>query len=252
MFGSLCRLVAGALIIVPSTALAAEVEIEAEGPVIELSIFESITTEPDLVTIGAGVSTSAPTAVEAMRLNSREMRLVINRIKALGVDDKDIQTTGINLFPDYEYNNTTRENEFVGYRVTNRVSVKLREIDATGRLLDDLAAAGATNISGPTFSIEDDERAKEEARSKAVERGKLRARAYAAMLGSSEVRVLEISEAIQGRSMVARETLMAPAPPPPPADMAPVQPGQVSTGVSIVMKFEVVEDDEDAKLDAGD
>ncbi|MEL7218482.1 MAG: SIMPL domain-containing protein, partial [Pseudomonadota bacterium] len=98
-------------------AHAATIEIESEGPVIELSIFESVTAEPDMATISAGVSTTATSAVEAMRLNSAEMTRVINQIKALGVDEKDIQTTGINLNARYDYNRTSRENEFRGYQV---------------------------------------------------------------------------------------------------------------------------------------
>ena len=63
-------LVAAAAIALPATANATQVEIQANGPVIELSVFESVTAEPDLVTIGAGVTTEARTAVEAMRQNA--------------------------------------------------------------------------------------------------------------------------------------------------------------------------------------
>lgn len=221
-------------------AQAAVVEIEAEGPVIELSVFESVTAEPDLVTIGAGVTTSAPTAVEAMRLNAVQMRRVIDQIEAQGVAEKDIQTTGINLNARYDYNRSTQQNEFRGYQVSNRVSVKLREIEETGQVLDALVSAGATDLSGPSFSIENDDAAKDQARERAVERAQQRAQAYAVMLGSSEVRVLEISETIQGRGPVQQVAMRSAAE----SDLAaapPVQPGMVSTGVSITIKFEVIE-----------
>ncbi|MDJ0643633.1 MAG: SIMPL domain-containing protein [Erythrobacter sp.] len=231
-------------------ANAATIEIESEGPVIELSVFESVTAEPDLATISAGVSTTAPTAVEALRQNSVEMTRMIDQIKALGVDEKDIQTTGINLNARYDYNRGTQRNEFRGYQVSNRVSVKLREIEQTGRVLDALVSAGATDLGGPSFSIEDDEAAKDEARKRAVERAQERAQAYAAMLGYDEVRVLEISESLRGRGPVAdvamRSAMVAEAAPAP-----PVQPGMVSTGVSITIKFEMAEDDEDAEEDEG-
>lgn len=225
-------------------ALAATVEIEAEGPVIELSVYESVTTEPDLVTIGAGVTSEAPTAVQAMRQNSVEMRKVIDQIKSLGVDDKDIQTTGINLNAQYDYDRESRRQIFRGYSVSNRVSVKLREIDETGRVLDALVTAGATDLSGPSFSIEDDEAAKDEARKRAVARAKERAEAYANMLGYDGVEVLEINETLRGSNpmpqMAARAVLGAEAA----ADMsAPVQPGQVSTGVNITIKYEMTKDE---------
>ncbi|GMN02780.1 SIMPL domain-containing protein [Erythrobacter sp. MTPC3] len=223
-----------------SPAAAATVEIEADGPVIELSVFESVTAAPDIVTIGAGVSTEARTAVEALRQNSAQMRTVIERLKSLGVDEQDIQTTGINLNPRYDYERNTQTQVFRGYQVSNRVSVKLREIDETGEILDALVTAGATDLSGPVFAIEDDAAAKDEARSRAVERAQARAGAYALMLGYDGVQVLSISEAIANsrpmQQMVARDAIMetgAPA-------SAPVQPGQVSTGVSLTIKYEMV------------
>ncbi|MEM8726483.1 MAG: SIMPL domain-containing protein [Pseudomonadota bacterium] len=242
MIRTIATAVAASALAIP--AQAAVVEIEAEGPVIELSIFESVTAEPDLATISAGVSTAAPTAVEAMRMNSVEMRRVIDQIKAQGVDEKDIQTTGINLNARYDYNRGTQQNEFRGYQVSNRVSVKLREIEATGQVLDALVSAGATDLSGPSFSIEDDTAAKDEARKRALERARKRAEAYAAILGYDDVEVLEINEAIQGRGPVQQAVMRSAME----ADVAvapPVQPGMVSTGVSITIKFELTEDDDE-------
>lgn len=227
-------------------ALAAEIEIEADGPVIELSIYESVTAEPDMATIGAGVSTEAPTAVAAMQANAREMTAVIEAIKAQGVAEEDIQTTGINLNARYDYDRTNRKQVFIGYQVSNRVSVKLREIDEVGAVLDALVSAGATDLSGPSFSIEDDEAAKDQARERAIERGMARAKAYASMLGSDEVRVLEISEAIQGQSRYA-EVVSRAASDAIVAQASPVQPGRVSTGVSLTIKFEVVDAEEEAQ-----
>ena len=226
-------------------AHSATIEIESDGPVVELSIFESVTAEPDLVTIGAGVSTTAPTAVEALRQNSVEMTRVIAQIKAQGVDEKDIQTTGINLNARYDYNRATQRNEFRGYQASNRVSVKLREIGRTGEVLDALVAAGATDLNGPSFSIEDDEAAKDQARERALDRAQKRAEAYAGMLGYEEVRVLEISESIRGIGPVAeiaeRSVMQADI-----AAAPPVQPGMISTGVALTIKFEMIDEDDDA------
>ncbi|MEM7690144.1 MAG: SIMPL domain-containing protein [Pseudomonadota bacterium] len=246
-------LAAGALALAhtaPSAALAAEVEIEAEGPVIELSIYESVTADPDMATIGAGVSTEAPTAVAAMEANGAAMEKVIAQILALGVDEKDVRTTGISLNPQYDYDRQNRNQIFRGYQVSNRVSVKLREIDEVGAVLDALIAAGATNLNGPRFSIADDEAAKDQARERAIERGMKRARAYAALMGGDDVRVLEVNEALRGQSgfvaEAASDEMVAAAPR---RTGAVVAPGQVSTGVSLVMKFEVVseEDEEGAQ-----
>ncbi|MEE4199551.1 SIMPL domain-containing protein [Erythrobacter sp.] len=223
----------------PATALAQQAEIEAEGPVIALTIFEEVTAEPDLVTIGAGVSTEAPTAVEAMRENARQMTRVIDRIKSLGVAEKDIQTSGINLNAQYDYQRNERP-VFRGYQVSNRVSVKLRELDETGEVLDALVVAGATDLSGPSFSLEDDTAAKAQARERAIARAQERAMSYARGFGYSGVRVLSVSETIQGSGptppMMARDesAIIVTG-----ASRAPVQPGLVGTGVSITVQYEM-------------
>jgi len=220
-------------------AQAANVEIQAQGPVVELSIHETIELEPDIATIGAGVSTEARSAVEAMRLNAVEMRRVINRIMELGVDEKDIQTSGINLNARYDYDRTNQRQVFRGYQVSNRVTVKLREIDQTGQVLDALVVAGATGLSGPSFSAEDDSAAKEQARNRAMERANSRAIAYANFAGYDAVKLLAVSESITGsspmRTMARADAGLSMA-----AESAPVQPGVISTGVSISVKYEMV------------
>ncbi|MEM7667132.1 MAG: SIMPL domain-containing protein [Pseudomonadota bacterium] len=244
MFRIITTTLAASALAIPAFVGAAEIEIEAEGPVIELSIYESVTAEPDMATIGAGVTSQATTAVDAMRQNAVEMRNVIDQIRSLGIDEKDIQTTGINLNARYDYDRATQRNVFRGYQVSNRVSVKLREIEETGVVLDALVGAGATDLSGPSFSIEDDTAAKEQARRRAFERANEQAQAYAAMMGHDEVRVLEISESVQARGPIALQAMRGAA------DVveetaAPVQPGMVNTGVAVTIKFEVVSDEEE-------
>lgn len=226
----------------PAHTFAANVELDASGPVIELDIFESVTVAPDMATIGAGVTSEAPTAVEALRMNSAEMEKVIARIKALGIAEKDIQTTGINLSARYDYDREGQRQIFRGYQVSNRVSVNLRKIEDTGKVLDALVAAGANDLSGPSFSIENDDAAKDAARKRAIERAQERAEAYAAMLGYDGAKVLAIREAIQGRGPMPEEAMMR-------SDMikvsgtsAPVQPGMVAAGISISITYELVND----------
>jgi uncharacterized protein len=230
---------ASALAIPANTLAAAEIEIDANGPVVELSVLESVSVAPDIATIGAGVTTEAPTATEALRQNSAEMAKVVARIKALGVAEKDIQTTGINLNAQYDYNQETQRPVFRGYQASNRVSVILRKIEDTGRVLDALVAAGANDLNGPSFSIENDDAAKDAARQRAVERAQARAKAYAAMLGYDGAKVLAIAETIEGRGpmpemMKVQATAVS-------RDVAPpVQPGMVSTGISLTIKYELV------------
>jgi len=217
-------------------AAAAQVQIQATGPVVELSVSETVKAQPDLATIGAGVSTDAPTAVAAMRRNAVEMDAVIKRIKSLGVDADDIQTTGINLNARYDYDQTLQKQVFRGYSASNRVSAILRDVAETGEVLDALVAAGATDLSGPQFSIDDDTAAKAQARKAAMDRAQGQAMEYATWAGYTGVRLLEVSESISGgqpmpmmqRAMVANE-----------AAATPVQPGLVGTGVNVTVKYEM-------------
>ncbi len=216
---------------------AAEVQIQSAGPVVELRITESVKAEPDIATVSAGVTSEAPTAVEAMRLNAREMSAVIARIKTLGIKEDDIQTTGINLNARYDYDRQTRKQIFRGYSVSNRVSVILRDVDETGKVLDALVAAGATDISGPNFSVDDDTAAKAQAREAAMETAKERAMEYAGWAGYTGIRLLEVSESVSvSRPVIAMRSAPEGAIS---VQGVPVQPGLVSTGVTVTVKYEM-------------
>ena len=226
----------------PMTAQAAEVQIVTQNPVIELSVYEQIEVEPDTATVSTGVQTDADTAVEALRRNSAEMERLVAMIRALGIPARDIQTSRISLNPRYDYNNRgDRPPRYLGYSASNQVTVKLRDIDRVGEILDAMVTAGATNINGPYFSIEDDEAAKEQARRNALERGRAQAEEYARLAGYTGVRLLQVAEAIRGSRvpMAQDEAIVVTgsrgfaAPPP------PVAPGMVSSGVGISLTYEM-------------
>ncbi|MGB3795424.1 MAG: SIMPL domain-containing protein, partial [Alteraurantiacibacter sp.] len=138
-----------------ATPAAAEVVIDTSGPVVALSVNESVSVDPDIANLSAGVTTAAPTAVEAMRQNARQMNDVIERIEKLGIDADDIQTSGVNLNAEYDYNQQTGRQVFRGYRVMNRVNIVLRDIPRTGEVLDALVAAGATDLGGIGWAVDD-------------------------------------------------------------------------------------------------
>lgn len=224
---------------IASSAQAAEVQIQSQGPVVELSVSESVDAKPDIVDIGAGVTSQASTAVEATRINAREMNAVIDRIKALGIKDKDIQTTGINLSAQYDYDQSTSRQVFRGYQASNRVNVTLREVPRAGEVLDALVAAGATDINGPNFSLDDDTGARAQARKAAFDKARAQAEEYARWSGFSGVRLLEINESVAAgppmpyAQSAERKMMDVSAAP------TPVEPGLVGTMVSLTVKFEM-------------
>lgn len=215
-------------------AVAADVTVAAQGPVIELSVSGTVKGSPDQAVIGAGVTTEAPTAVEAMRLNAEAMTRVIARIRALGIAENDVQTTGINLNANYDY--TDLKAVFRGYQASNRVSVLLRKVDDTGRVLDALVAAGATDLSGPNFSLADDTAAQAQARRAAVQKAEKMAREYAEWSGYKGVRVLKISEMMNASPpmpMMRVQAMDATA------ASTPVAPGMVGTSVTVSVTYEM-------------
>lgn len=223
-----------ALLATPATA--ATIEIDASGPVVELVVTQSVEAEPDIAGIGAGVTTEAMSATEAMRANALAMRTVIERMRQLGIAERDIQTSGISLSPRYDYDEASRRQVFRGYMASNRVQVTLREIERIGTVLDALVEAGATDLSGPSWSIDDPAPIRARAREQAMRTARERALEYARHTGYSDARLLQVSEATAFNRpvMVTGSRLMDAA-----EASTPVQPGQVETGVTITVTYEL-------------
>ena len=228
-----------AAIAAASPAFGAEIQIAATGPVVELTVNEVVRRAPDVAGVGAGVTTRAATAQEAVRLNAQQMERLIDKLRSLGIARKDIQTSNFNLNAQYQYNNDGRQPTFVGYDVTNQLNVKLRDLKRAGEVLDALVGAGANNIYGPNFMLEDDKEAKQAAREAAFASGRAMAEEYARMSGYSGVRLLEVSESYQsygpmmrGEGAIAVTAVSADA-------TTQIEPGEVGTGVSVLVKYEM-------------
>ena len=227
-----------ASVMAASPAFAADIQVQATGPVIELQVNEQVEVEPDTVKISAGVTNEAMTAQEALSQNSVQMRQVIDRLRKLGIPERDIQTTRINLGARFDYDQQAQRQVFRGYQASNQVSVTLRDTEEVGAVLDALVQAGATDINGPSFSVADDTAAKAEARKRAMERARAMALDYARVAGYSNVRVLQISESVSGPVReYAADSIRVRAQS---AGAPPIQPGMVETGVTVSVTYEAV------------
>src|ERR671920_2503487 len=116
-------------------------------------------------------------------------------LKRAGIADREIQTSSINLYPDYRQDPQGANPQIVGYRASNEVSVRFRDIANSGKILDALVAQGANQINGPMLSIDKPEAALDEARTQALANARARAELYARALGKRVGRILSISEA---------------------------------------------------------
>src|SRR5690606_17445002 len=169
------------------------VQASTDGTLLSVSARGEASRAPDIATATAGVVTQAADANAAMRQNATRMEQVMAAIRAAGVADRDVQTTGINIHPTYRHVEN-EEPRISGYSASNTVSLKVRDIGKLGEVLDALVAGGATNANGPSVGIDQPEAVYEEARRKALDQARARADMYAGALGLRVRRIVSISE----------------------------------------------------------
>ena len=163
------------------------------GTRLEVSATGEAARVPDLAIISAGVVTRQTTATAAIQENAARMERVLSALKRAGIEERDVQTSSINLNPEYRYQEN-RAPQLVGYTASNQVSIRFRDIRNTGKILDALVGEGANQINGPTLTIDKPEAALDEARLKALANGRARADVYARALGRRVARIVSISE----------------------------------------------------------
>lgn len=206
------------------------------GTRLDISATGEVARVPDVAVISAGVVTRQPTASAVIQENGTRMDRVLAALKRAGVADRDVQTSAINLNPDYRYQEN-QPPQLVGYSASNQVSVRFRDIRASGKILDALVAEGANQINGPNLTIDKPEAALDEARQNAIANGKAKAELYARSLGMRVVRVVSVSEGGGG----------AYPPPPTPVFMearaqaadTKIVPGEQKLQVTVSMVFDL-------------
>ena len=175
------------------TAPIAAPMISSDGTLLSVSAQAEARQVPDVATLSTGVVTQASDANAAMRANAMQMDKVMAAIKAAGIADRDIRTSGISLNPQYKY----VENQspaITGYQASNTVDIKVRDISRLGKVLDALVASGANQVNGPSFEIDQPEPVYDQARREALEKAQARAQMYAKALGLKVRRIVSIDE----------------------------------------------------------
>ena len=167
--------------------------VPADATLLSVSAQAEAKRVPDVATISAGVVTQAADANAAMRANAVQMDKVMAAIKAAGIAERDIQTSGISLNPQYKYVEN-QEPTITGYQANNTVNLKVRDIGKLGKVLDALVASGANQVNGPSFEVDQPEAAYDEARRAALEKAQARAQMYAKALGLRVRRIVSIDE----------------------------------------------------------
>lgn len=149
---------------------------------------------PDIARINVGMVTEADTVVDAQDANTEKMNKLITELKKMGIDSKDMQTVDYSIWPKYEY--TEGRSNIVGYTVSQSVQIKIRDTEKISLALAAAGQAGANQVSGVSFDIDDPDALKEQARLEALQDAQDRAQNVVQALGVTLGNAVGFSESV--------------------------------------------------------
>jgi uncharacterized protein YggE len=211
--------------VAPAAAQAPQAELP---PSISVGGEASVSVPPDLAMIDAGVASDAKTAHEAAEANNAAMAKVLQALKTAGVDDKDYQTSRLSLQPQYAPNRPG-QSTVAGYRASNRVSIKLRDVSKVAGVIDALVGAGANDVGNIYFTVAEPSKLLDQAREKAVADARRKAEIYAKAAGVTLGAPLSISEDGTPAPRFHVRTLAAPMA----EKMTPVAQGEETLSIAV-------------------
>ena len=216
-----------------SSLPAAPARAESEPPaVISVTGEAKISAPPDLAQIDGGVTSEAKTAREASEANNAAMGKVLLALKGAGIDEKDYQTSRLSLQPQ----SSSKSNgppTITGYRASNRVTIRLRDVTKVANVIDTLVGAGANDIGGINFMVSQASKLLDEAREKAIADARRKAEIYAKAAGVTLGAPLSISESGAPAPIVFRRMAAGVA------ESAPVAPGEETLQLSVSVSWAI-------------
>lgn len=206
-----------------------------DGTLLSVSARGQAVRVPDVASLSAGVVTQATDANAALRANAEQMNRLMAAIKAAGIAERDVQTSGLNVSPQYRRGDGEAP-VISGYQASNTVNLKVRDIGKLGQVIDALVASGANQVHGPSFEIDRPDEAYDEARRDALDKARARADMYARSLDLRVLRIVSISEGggfmPPPMPMVAMRAMDS-------VESSPVSPGESSLSVNLDVVFEL-------------
>ena len=204
---------------------------------------------PDIADIELGVETIDEDPTVAIDDNTTAMDNVIEALTDLDIDEDDIQTRSFNMWVEQIYDEDGPTGEF-RYHVVNQIAVRVRDIDMTGDVLGAALAAGANNVRGISFGVEDTQALEEAARDAAVDNAVAKAQQLAERLGvtvGSPRHIAEVSGGFPQAARVERAVVFESA-----GGSVPVSPGDFTVRVSVNIVFDIELADGDADSEDSD
>jgi uncharacterized protein len=193
----------------------------------------AVSVAPDLAQIDGGVTSEAKTAREASDANNAAMGKVLLALKGAGIAEKDYQTSRLSLQPENAPNRAGGPIAVVGYRASNRVTVRLRDVTKLANLIDAMVSAGANDIGGINFTVSNASKLLDDAREQAVADARRKAEIYAKAAGVTLGAPLAISEEGAPGPIPYRKMAVGMA------ASAPVAPGEDTLHVSVSVSWAI-------------
>jgi len=228
-------LIAGLALILAACGEGTDVIVSGEGDQVGISVSGEgrVSGAPDTLTLNIGINLERDTVAQATDDAAQRATDLIEALKAEGVEEVDIQTANYSIYPEYDYRNDTRR--LIGYRVSNDVRVKIRDLDRAGAIIDAASAQGGDDVvvQGVSFSLEDNELLVVAAREAAWKDAQGKAEQLARLAGVGLGTPTAISESfsappITQRFADAEATLAA---------STPIQAGELDVRVTIQVTF---------------
>jgi len=194
----------------------------------------------DIVSLRLGIEAQETSVAEAQTKAAEAMNKVMAALTESGIDEKDIQTQYFSIQQVTKWNRETEEQIVIGYRVTNTVTAKIRDIDKAGSIIDAVAEAGGdlTRINGISFSVDDPSAYYEEAREKAMDEAKAKAKQLARLGGVTLGKPTYISEGAP--PIIYPRAVYEVAPAQAPAE-TPISPGEIEISLTVQVAYAILD-----------
>jgi len=204
---------------------------------INVSGMGRVKVEPDVADVQLGVTKQGVGAKAASSEAATAMDAVIQALLEAGIAEADIQTTNLSLNPVYDWDDNPPN--IVGWEASNLVNVTVRDVSQVGAVVDAATAAGATNVNGITFRLEDSTEAEVTARNEAVADAEAKAQQLATAAGVNITGVITITESggqLPPPIFFSRDTAAFAMDESAPT---PVLPGEVEISVDVNIQYEI-------------
>jgi uncharacterized protein len=195
-----------------------------------------VSARPDVAYTTVGVITEGKRAQDASQANAAGTQRVMEALRKQGIAEKDIQTSNYSVQPRYE-NRPNREPVIVGYQVSNQVRATVRDLTKVGPVIDAALEAGANNIYGVSFGLQDRARFTADALTEAVQEARRKADTLARAAGVRILGIAQIQEGTTARLPIVQEQMEFAAR----AAATPISPGELTVNAAVTITFNIAQ-----------